>query len=50
MLIPEDNVIGYDVNILKFKECRHKYLLQLKTEFQWLQKFLIFLNASVRRL
>ena len=33
MLIPEDSVIGYDINILKFKECRHKYSLQWKTEF-----------------
>jgi hypothetical protein len=34
MLIPEDNVIGYDINILKFEEFRHKYFLQWKTEFQ----------------
>jgi len=33
VLIPEDNVIGYDINILKLKVCRHKYFLQWKTEF-----------------
>ena len=27
MLNLEDNVIGYDNNILEFKECRHKYFL-----------------------